>query len=111
MGYTVTPVNGVQVPDHNELLNQVAVFSQKVAAQTEPFTVMRFDNQADLTATLVGALAPAEGMVAYIKDSDVLQLYTGSAWKRIYPVERQTYVGTTTPSASLGAVGDIYLQY
>ena len=111
MGYTVTPVNGVQVPDHNELLNQVAVFSQKVAAQTEPFTVMRFDNQADLTATLTGSLVPAEGMVAWIKDSNVLQVYDGTAWKRVYPVERMTYTGTTTPATSLGVVGDIYLQF
>ena len=111
MAYTLTPVNGIEIPDHNELLNQVAVHVQKVAKQLEVFTVMRFDNQADLSATLVGSLTPVEGMVAYIVSDHILQLYTNAAWHRIYPTEKQIYTGTTTPATSLGTIGDIYLQF
>ena len=43
--------------------------------------VMVFDNAAARDSTLVGALR--EGMIAYVKDTDVVSYYDGSAWNVI----------------------------
>ena len=110
MGFTSTPITGSQVPDNNEKLNQAYKFSRIVATNLERFVVMRFDTQSALTATLTGDNAPAEGMVAWIRDSNVLQVYDGGSWKRLLYNQPQIFSGTAAPSSSLGTTGDIYFQ-
>ena len=112
MGYTATPVNAIPIPNNAELLNQGYIHVQKVAQQTEPFTVMRFTSMTDLTTKLTGAtLIPKNGMIAYVSADGAFYGYTANAWHRIYPTEQRVLSGTAVPAASLGAVGDIYFQY
>jgi hypothetical protein len=112
MGYTKTPINNIDVPNNQENLNQGYVFSNKVATQGEPFSVMRFATMTDLSNKLVGAiLTPVNGMVAYVADQSAFFGYVGGAWHRIYPTEKQIFTGTTAPAGTLGGVGDVYLQY
>jgi hypothetical protein len=111
MGYTATPVNAVPIPDNKEYLNQAYIHSQKVAQQTEPFTVMRFTSMTDLANKLVGAtLTPKAGMIAFVTADNSFYGYVSGAWHRIYPTEKQILSGTTAPASTLGAVGDIYFQ-
>ena len=111
MGYTTTPVDAIQIPDNQEQLNQGWKFSGIAATQLEPFTVMRFASMTELAAKLVGAtLAPKNGMIVHIAADSSFYGYTGNAWKRIYPTESRVFSGTGIPAASLGNVGDVYVQ-
>jgi hypothetical protein len=111
MGYTATPVNAVQIPNNQEFINQAYIHTQKVAQQTEPFTVMRFASMADLAAKLVGAaLTPKPGMFAFVTADNSFYGYVSGAWHRVYPTEKSILTGTSAPASTLGAVGDIYFQ-
>ncbi|GAA3121650.1 hypothetical protein [Streptomyces echinatus] len=43
-------------------------------------SVMRFASASARSAALTGPSAPVEGMVAWLKDANLLTVYTGSAW-------------------------------
>lgn len=110
MSYTKTPIDNIDVPDNKEYLKDAWRFSGKVATGLEPYTVMRFASMTDLTTKLTGVYVPTAGMVAYVVADASFYGYTGGAWKRIYPVEKQILSGTAVPASALGAVGDLYFQ-
>jgi hypothetical protein len=95
-------------PDNNEYLKWVWQYIRNLALAVEKISVMRFATSSDLTSRVP---SPEEGMLAYLLDSNTLQVYTGSSWARVYPPSPAVYTGTTTPASSLGATGDLYIQY
>lgn len=96
-------------PDNNERLADVPDHVQALAQAVEGQLVMTFASQTDLTTRLPN---PKEGALAWIMDSNTLQIYTAgtTGWVRIYPPAPAIYSGSTTPSSTLGTVGDIYIQ-
>lgn len=110
MGYGTSTVQGAPVPDHNEKLANIWQASGKLADFYDLRVNMRFASMSDLTTKLTGAAAPVAGMMAYVADVAQVLVYAAGAWHKVYPTERGIYVGTTTPAANLGAVGDIYFQ-
>lgn len=94
-------------PDVNEPLNNVNDWIYALATFMEVRGVQRFSSQADLSTKRP---SPSEGECAWLQDSNVLQVFDGTAWKRVYPPSPMVYSGTTTPSSSLGAVGDLYIK-
>ena len=58
-------------------------------------SAMRFASASARTAALTGVSAPVEGMVTYLQDTDLLYLYTGTAWRAVAP-----YIQTGTVNIS-----------
>jgi hypothetical protein len=98
----------IPYPDHNEFIKFAWSQLRDAILATEPKLNMKFTSAADL-ATRVPA--PTSGMVAWLDDSKTLNVYHDAAWHRIYPPAPAVYTGTVTPASSLGAVGDLYVQY
>jgi hypothetical protein len=95
-------------PMADEFLKDVNDHVRRLAQWADDRVVMRFATQ---TALGTAIPAPVAGQLAFIVADKVLQLYDGTGWKRVYPSSPAIYTGTATPAASLGAVGDIYIQY
>jgi hypothetical protein len=108
MAILSSPVQGLPYPDQNEKLNTVDEYIRNLAFALEKKLFMVFESAADRDAKIG---TPAEGMVAYLKDVNAAHVRTDTAWKQIYPASPTIYTGTATPAASLGAVGDIYVQH
>ncbi len=102
-----TPNQGIPYPDHNEFLKFAWQQIRDAVLAMEPKLNMKFANAADLAAKIP---SPTSGMLAYLDDSDTLNLYTGAAWVRVYPSSPAIYSGAGAPSSGLGAIGDIYFQ-
>jgi len=66
-----------------------------------------YNNVADRDARVT---APQEGQFAYLKDTDKLYKYSGSAWEQFPPAQPSITSGTTAPSNAVGSDGDIYFQ-
>ena len=81
---------------------------RKLAQWVDDRVVMRFATQ---TALGTAVPAPVAGQLCFIVADKVLQIYDGTGWKRVYPSSPTIYTGTAAPAGSLGAVGDIYIQY
>jgi len=110
MGLSASPVQGVQLMDHDEMLKFIWDRINDIALFYETRGVMRFQNISSLNAKLIGDASPVAGMTAWIVESKQLITYDGTSWQRVFPASPQIYTGTTTPAASLGAVGDVYFQ-
>lgn len=54
--------------------------------------------------------APTNGMLVYLTGTNVLQLRVGSSWTQIYPPPSAPTItsGTSVPSNSTGADGDLF---
>jgi hypothetical protein len=94
-------------PGTDEYFKDANDWLKQLAEAAEVHSVQRFTNQADLSTKRP---TPSAGEFAWITDDEVLQVYTGSAWERVYPPQPMIYTGTTTPSSSLGAPGDLYIK-
>jgi hypothetical protein len=101
-----TPIMGFQVPAAGDDPN-VAEDVMTLASQIEKYVVMVFNTALARNAAVT---APVEGMHAYLKDNNVMTVYTGSAWEDAYPTVPSITSGTTTPSNATGADGDVYFQ-
>jgi hypothetical protein len=102
-----TSNQGAPFPDVNEPLNNMNDWIYALATFMEVRGVQRFTNAADLSTKRT---APTAGELAWINDTNILQVYDGTTWKRVYPPAPMIYSGTATPSTSLGAVGDLYIK-
>lgn len=107
MSMRSTANQGAPFPDVNEPLNNVNDWIYLLATHQEVRGIQRFSSQADLSTKRP---SPTEGEVCWLNDSNQLQVFDGTAWKRVYPPSPMVYSGTTTPSSSLGAVGDLYIK-
>jgi len=108
MAILSSPVQGLPYPDQNEKLNTVDEYIRNLAFALEKKLFMVFENASDRD-TKIGT--PTEGMVAYLKTENQAHVRVDATWKQIYPASPTIYTGTAAPAASLGAVGDIYVQY
>lgn len=94
-------------PNVNETINNANDWLYLLAQYAEVRGVQRFTNQAELSSKRP---SPVSGEVAWISDDDVLQVFDGTSWKRVYPPAPMVYTGTSSPASSLGAVGDLYVK-
>jgi hypothetical protein len=102
-----TSNQGVPYPDVNEPLNNVNDWLYAMAQYLETRGVARFATMAELSSKRP---SPASGEVAWVFETHSVYVFDVNAWKRIYPPTPMVYSGTTTPSSSLGAVGDLYIK-
>ena len=84
------------------------LFIQSLAQAVEKKLVQVFTTTSDRDTKLT---APTNGMLAVCTSSEEMFLRVGGAWVRIYPTTSQIMYGTSTPSNSSGADGDIYMKY
>lgn len=70
-------------------------------------TVMTFPNEADRTSSL--GTAVAEGMVAFLLDTDLLQYYDGAAWEDVSDPDVITSVTAGSGLLGGGTAGDVSL--
>ena len=55
--------------------------------------------------------SPIQGMVSILKDSNTLQIYSGSTWLTVYPPPVPSITsGTSVPSNGTGANGDVFFK-
>lgn len=101
-----TPIMGFQVPAAGDDPN-VAEDVMTLATQIEKHVVMVFNTAVARDAAVT---APTEGMHAYLKDSNTLTVYNGSAWAAAYPTVPSFTSGTAAPSNATGVDGDVYFQ-
>lgn len=98
---------GLPYPDKNELLNDIHNDIKSLVLVLDKKIVATFANNTELNAQ-----APhPEGRLVFMRNTDTLQVYDGAAWKSVMPASPRIYSGTSAPAASLGAVGDLYIQY
>lgn len=102
-----TTNQGAPFPDVNEPINNVNDWIYALATFLEVRSVQRFTSQANLSTKRP---SPSEGELAYLTDTNILQVFTGSTWQRVFPPSPMVYSGTTTPSSSLGSPGDLYIK-
>lgn len=79
-----------------------------LALAIEKRVVGVYNNVADRDAKIT---APVEGQIAYLKDTNKLTYYSGSAWTDVVPALPAFYSGTTAPDNADGVNGDIYIKY
>lgn len=107
MGMLYTTNQAYPYPNVNEPLNNVNDWLYAFALYAEVRGVQRFTTQADLSTKRP---TPTSGELAWISDDNVLQVYDGSTWKRVYPPAPMVYTGAASPASNLGAVGDLYVK-
>ena len=69
-------------PNVNETLNNANDWIYLLAQYAELRGIQRFASQAELSTKRP---TPTAGEMAYLADTDIVQLYDGAAWKRVYP--------------------------
>ena len=94
-------------PDIDEPLNNMNDWHYLMAVYAELRSVQRFATAAELSTKRP---TPVAGEVAWLTAEKVIQVYDGTAWKRVYPPSPMVYSGTGVPASSLGAVGDLYVK-
>lgn len=76
------------------------------AADLEDYTVkqsvMRFADSSARTTALSGVLA--EGMVSYLKDTDTVEVYDGSAWVAVGGGDGLVFISRTTIGSAVSSV-------
>lgn len=108
MATTPSTNQGLPLPQDSEMLKDVPDFVKALALAVEPKLVMSFASQTDLV-NRVGS--PVEGMVAWLRDANILQVYNGSTWVKVYPASPTILYGDNPPTSGQGSVGDIYVEY
>lgn len=107
MGTIPSPIQNFSIPDSNTKIAETRFAIEKLVKEIEKTVVMVFDTSAQMAQRVP---VPTEGMVAWVKDANVLYVHTGSAWAQVYPVTPRIYSGSALPDSSLGNNGDIYFR-
>lgn len=82
---------------------------QNLALAVEKKLVQVFTSTSDRSTRLP---APTAGMVSVRTDVDIVEVYDGAAWQQIYPPKVPAVTnGTTVPSNSSGANGDVFFKF
>ena len=102
-----TTNQGAPYPNVNEPLNNVNDWIYALATFMETRATQRFATQAELASKRP---TPSAGEFAWVTDGQVLQVYNGTTWKRVFPPQPMVYSGTATPSSALGQPGDLYIK-
>ena len=94
-------------PDVNEPINNMNDWIYALDIFAELRSVQRFANAAELSSKRP---TPVAGEVAWLTTEKIIQVYDGTAWKRVYPPSPMVYSGTAAPVSTTGAVGDLYVK-
>ena len=94
-------------PDVNEPINNMNDWIYALAQYAELRGVQRFATSAELSTKRP---TPTAGETAFLVDQKIIQVYDGTAWKRVYPPSPMVYSGTAAPPSSTGVVGDLYVK-
>lgn len=105
---TTTPAQAFPVPQSGDDPN-VAEDMTNLAKAIEK-RVMGVYATAAARDTATAAAGVEEGMFAFTKDNDKMWYYTGSAWVAFPPAQPAITSGTSVPSNSTGANGDIFFK-
>jgi hypothetical protein len=82
---------------------------QALAEAVDKKVVMVFASVSDRSTRVP---APTAGMLGVMNDTDTVVFYDGAAWKTIYPPPVPAVTnGTTVPSNSSGANGDVFYKF
>lgn len=107
MATVKTPNQQLPYPDSAEYLKYIPSFFSALALAVEKGLVMKFVDQADLSARLP---APVGGMMAWVQATKTLSIHDGTKWVSLVPASPAIFSGSAAPSSSLGVTGDIYIQ-
>lgn len=77
----------------------------KAVTDIEKKLVMVFNNATDRSTRVP---SPTEGMLSYLKDTDIFYLHNGVTWVQLVPALPTFSSGTAVPSNGSGANGDVF---
>ncbi len=103
----VNSLQGLPYPDNAEAVKDVPDFIRELVFALDRKIVGVYATQAALT-TAGGFVA---GQLVWITADNVLQIYNGSAWLRVYPATPSIFSGVGIPASTLGQPGDVYVRY
>lgn len=105
---TTTPLQALPVPQETDNPD-VPVHMNALAVALEKRLFGVYNSASDRDAKIT---SPAEGQVAYQKDTDKVYLYINT-WTQIWPATGvpAVFKGTTVPNNSTGVDGDLYFKY
>lgn len=103
---TTTTIAGLPVPEETDtpdVPRDILALAQAI----EKRLVVVYASTADRG---VKNTSPQEGMVAYLSDSNRIEIYIDGAWTAYPPTQPAITSGTAVPSNSSGANGDVFLK-
>lgn len=103
---TTTANQAIRIPqttDDPDVVDDIT----KAVLDLEKRVVMVFDNSSDRSSRVP---TPTEGMLSYLKDTDLYYFYSGTAWTALVPSVPTFSSGTAVPSNSSGNNGDIFFK-
>jgi hypothetical protein len=103
---TTTPNQGLPVPQSTDDPNIVEDLTN-LALAIEKKLVMAFTNASDRSSRVP---SPAEGMFAFMKDTNEFHVFDGSEWTPAIPAMPVFSSGTTVPPNTSGDDGDVFFQ-
>lgn len=103
---TTTANQGIRIPQSTDDPDVVDDLT-KAVSDLEKRVVMVFNNSSDRSARVA---TPTEGMLSYLKDTDLFYKHDGSAWVALLPVIPTFTSGTAVPSNASGVDGDIFFK-
>ena len=101
---TTTSNQGIRIPQSTDDPDVVGDLGNAVA-DIEVRLVMVFTSATDRSTRVP---APTEGMFSYLKDVNKHYYYDGTAWQALVPSVPTFSSGTSVPSNSSGADGDVF---
>lgn len=94
----------LQSTDNPDVVDDV----NTIAAALELRVVGTYNSAADRSTRVP---SPVQGMVSVLKDTNTLQLYSGTTWLTVYPPAVPSITsGTSVPSNGTGVNGDVFFK-
>ena len=103
-----TPAQGFRVPissDDPDIVDDITQLAKAIEKRVMGVYATTAARDAATTAAGVG-----EGMFAFTQDTDSVWYYSGSAWVKFPPAQPAITSGTSVPSNSSGADGDVFFK-
>jgi hypothetical protein len=104
---TNTPIQGFRIPagaDDPDVVDDI----KQLAEGVEKRVMMIFATAAARDTAVTGKVE--EGMFAFLKDTNALTYYDGSAWQTFKPGSFAITSGATVPSNTSGTDGDVFFK-
>jgi hypothetical protein len=103
---TTTPQQGLPIPeptDDPDIPGDI----QALALAIEKRLVGTYVNATDRNTKVT---APLEGQYAFLKDTDTLTVWNGTAWVTAFATPPTFSSGTVVPSNASGSDGDVFFK-
>lgn len=107
MGTTPSPIQQFPLMDNQTTIAGTRDAVNNMVEEIEKKVVMVFDTSTQMTSRIP---VPTEGMLAWVKDANILYVHNGSSWAQVYPPAPRIYSGTGLPTNAIGQNGDIYFR-